>query len=251
VDPSWGGAVQTITSDARVVLPDAGQEMPWPDLLQWPLHSNSATIVQQYRHGDASAPFDRFPLGNSALANRTFATSFEDAVHFFLEECDRPQGLQLMMDMTDGFAGLGASIAEMLRDDHGKIPIFTIGTIAPVVIDDEGGAPPGHRFRALNQASALTRLIAVSTVIAPISTAGWNGVPNPDDKYMGCGSRRAAELLGAALDTVTLAYRMKDSSHSLGSVAGQLTECAVGAGGNFASVATSLPLLDPRGDHAE
>ena len=29
----------------------------------------------------------------------------DDSVHFFLEECDSPQGIQLMVDLADGFGG--------------------------------------------------------------------------------------------------------------------------------------------------
>lgn len=224
-------------------IPDDGADVPWADVLQWPLHPNSAAIVKQFRHGDTGAPFDRFPLGNTAFARRAFASDLEDSIHFFLEDCDRPQGLQLIMDTADGFAGLGASIAEILRDDHGKIPIFSIATVAPTTVDGDGEFPPGQRFRAFNQASAITRLAEVSSLIAPVATTDWNGVCGAAG---GHGSvRGAAEYLATAIDTATLAYRMKNSTHSLGSVANQLSEVSPGPLAVFTALGLSIPLLSP------
>ena len=130
VGVAWRGAVQRVEVDSGVSAASSagsdGEEDPdavplWPDVLQWPLHPSSEVIVRQYRARDAVTPFNRYSQGDAIAADQAFIRSFDDSVHFFLEECDRPQGVQLIVDTHDAFAGLGSRLAEMLRDDHGKV----------------------------------------------------------------------------------------------------------------------------------
>lgn len=138
VGVAWRGSVQRVQVDSgssfAVAASGGGggggdgeadlDSVPsWPDILDWPLHSASEVIVKQYRARDAVTPFNRYSQGDAVASDQAFVRSFDDAVHFFLEECDRPQGVQLIVDTHDGFGGLGSRLAEMLRDDHGKVSL--------------------------------------------------------------------------------------------------------------------------------
>ena len=122
---AWGGTVQRTFVDGGA--PPAqrhtgggggsgsgAEEEPalWSDILQQPLHGNTMVNVAQYRHGDETKPFNQFGFGRDAFRRAELRDQIDDSVHFFLEECDSPQGIQLMADLTDGFAGLGSGIVE-------------------------------------------------------------------------------------------------------------------------------------------
>lgn len=97
----------------------------------------------------------------------------------------------------------------------------------------------------MNQSAAITRLADACDLVIPASATGWNGARRPGDDKATSSAQGMAELLGAAVDTATLAYRMKDSSYSMGSVASQLTEKAWGTGANFSALGLSIPMLAP------
>ena len=43
----------------------------------------------------------------------------------FVEECDQMQGIQLLTSVGDGWSGFSNKYLDRLRDDFGKIPIWT------------------------------------------------------------------------------------------------------------------------------
>ena len=47
-----------------------------------------------------------------------FRYSFEDKLHFFIEECDHIQGFHLLVDWDNGFGGLGVCLAQELADEY-------------------------------------------------------------------------------------------------------------------------------------
>ena len=49
-----------------------------------------------------------------------FQESFEERLHFFLEECDSLQGFHLLADAGDGFGGLASCMAEELADQFSQ-----------------------------------------------------------------------------------------------------------------------------------
>eukprot|EP00038_Savillea_parva_P010070 m.187719 g.187719 ORF g.187719 m.187719 type:complete len:568 (+) comp17174_c0_seq1:96-1799(+) len=249
IDTGGAGAAAAASAPADGSTPSEDTAMAWCDILEWPLHPASSAVVKAYRYGDTTVPFDRFPLGDETLARRDFSSNFDDAVHFFLEECDRPQGIQLLCDTHDGFAGLGASICERLRDDHGKIVIFNVASVAPAA--GGGRVHPNSGYRIVNQASSMVRLAAASSVVVPAGGTDWTGTrPLAMGRGVGAedmdrGDSGIAELVAAAMDTSTLSYRLKASPHNLGSVVSLLQESSYGSSGNFASLGISVPLFYP------
>jgi hypothetical protein len=130
----------------------------------------------------------------------------EDKMHFFLEECDATQGIQLFVDLHDGFSGLGTAITEMVREDHGKLPLVCLGLVCP----DATAAS------VLNSAQALVEFTEMASGVGPTAGGGGGGggatsngtSANPSVLYdRGCRYSTAA-VLAAAWDTASTGFRL-------------------------------------------
>ena len=177
----------------------------------------------------------------AAFQTRAVSDGFEDSSHFFLEECDRAQGIQTFVDLHDGFSGLGSAMVTMLRDDHGKIPIFCFGFVPPYALKHAAA-------NVVNEVLGLLQLAASATLMVPMAGSnGWSGQID----------RRAAAAAGApaisetamkrrlatVIDTVSLGYRLKHDGHYMGEVASMLVGSRRGFR-NFAMAGGSVPLFD-------
>jgi hypothetical protein len=52
-----------------------------------------------------------------------------------LEECDSPQGFQVLVDTDGGFGGLASGLLDSIRDNHGNKPVLTFA------LGEAGSAP--------------------------------------------------------------------------------------------------------------
>lgn len=100
---TWDGAVNTVMQGTPDMQHFDADSESWPDVLQWPLHPEGLTIVKGYRHGDDSHRLNLFPLGSAVMASKTFANDVGDRMQSFLEECDHPQGFQLIVSFRSIF----------------------------------------------------------------------------------------------------------------------------------------------------
>eukprot|EP00040_Diaphanoeca_grandis_P018057 m.94934 g.94934 ORF g.94934 m.94934 type:complete len:525 (+) comp26770_c0_seq1:261-1835(+) len=201
--------------------------LPWSDVLNSRLHLNTLCVVRQHSQLDDPPTFEKFMSGEAFFSPRPPRDDFDDKVHFFLEECDHIQGIQTMIDLHDGFAGLGTSIVSALRDDHGKIPIYCFGLAPPIALRRAPGAD------IINQALGIVALQQDATMLIPTSTTEWDGrvittntsqttsptpPPTPAQSV-----EDSAAWIADVLDNATLGYRLKNDGHSMGSVAAMLT----------------------------
>ena len=68
----------------------------WSDYSGIHYHPKSIHLVESFRHNSDSFPFHTFGCGLKLRDNVTFMESWEDRMHFFIEECDSLQGFQVM-----------------------------------------------------------------------------------------------------------------------------------------------------------
>ena len=80
-------------------------------------------LLRRYCHGDEHEPFSLSVLGSEAA--RRMRDDIDDRLHFFMEDCDSPQGFhvrggasshktnitQVLCDLDDGFVGLGSGLS--------------------------------------------------------------------------------------------------------------------------------------------
>ncbi len=62
----------------------------------------------------------------------------------FVEEADQMQGIQIMTTIDDAWGGFAARYIEQLRDEYGKLPIWTWG------LQDSLTGVPRVRLRGTN-----------------------------------------------------------------------------------------------------
>ena len=70
----------------------------WSDFLGNEYNQNSVLLVEDYWHSGDSRTFSSFGQGYSTGSNENFWESWEDKMHFFVEECDSLQGFQVDID---------------------------------------------------------------------------------------------------------------------------------------------------------
>ncbi|XP_028911291.1 protein misato homolog 1 [Ornithorhynchus anatinus] len=247
--PRADAGARTAPSPRRPLAGSAPGDGPrvWSDVLRVPLHPRSVCLVRQFNHDGDTGRLEAFGQGERLLAGPRYAEELEDRLHFFVEECDCLQGFQVLCDVHDGFAGVGARAAELLRDEYPGRGILTWGLCPPP--PRSGPQPPGV-YRLLNTALSLVPLAAHSSLLCPLTLAGGLGLRPPPPPtfpllhYEAADPNHSSAILAAALDTVTVPYRLRSAPACMTDLAALL--CAAGRKVTGASVALPFPLAPGR-----
>lgn len=122
---------------------------------------------------------------------------------------------QVLLDSTDGFAGLASSCLEHLQDDYGK------STLAFPLIDSQICDPSSKDLiKSLNIALCWNKLTDLSSLYSPLSLSktGWTQPGDPRQfsnlSYDINNRYQSSALLATALDTLTMRYRHKKHTMS-------------------------------------
>ncbi|KAJ3209537.1 mtDNA inheritance, partitioning of the mitochondrial organelle [Entophlyctis luteolus] len=135
----------------------------WSDFNSMFFHPRSVFELGNYSHNDPIAPFAIFNQGSDIWENdHDLDDVLENRIRYFLEECDNPQGIQVLADTSNAFSGFTAACLESLRGDIGKMNITVFG-----ISDDCDGLDPS--ISRLNDALALYKLSEVATIYVPLT----------------------------------------------------------------------------------
>lgn len=216
----------------------------WSDFLRLHLHPNSLLTLPGIFHNDSS--FQSYPAGHTLWGNKALKESFEERLHFFVEECDSLQGFQLLVDVDDGFGGLGGCLAQELADEFSQKGVLAV-TLSPMTrpLDKTSN----FHATMLNQAMCLDDLCTYSSLVCPMSILAnpWRSHTHscfrefPSVKYEHTFPYHSAALLAAALETASLTYRAHHPVLSLPSMADALTT----GGRKVCAMGMSLPFSLP------
>uniref|UniRef100_A0A8C5PH56 Protein misato homolog 1 n=1 Tax=Leptobrachium leishanense TaxID=445787 RepID=A0A8C5PH56_9ANUR len=219
-DGLTGNAGKSCTWEQRVNV--------WSDLLQTDLHMKSVCVINRYNHGGETDTLDSFGQGEALLKESCYLDDLEDRLHFFTEECDYLQGFQVLCDLHNGFSGVGAQVAEFLRDQYPGRGILTWGT-SPV---QPGEADFRKRtFQMLNTIMGTVKMSSVSSLFCPLSlnsSLGRRpGVPTslPHVLYDPVLPYHSSAILALALETLTAPYRLRSSPLPMQHLAEALNTC--------------------------
>ncbi|KAM9686591.1 protein misato homolog 1 isoform 1-T1 [Trichechus inunguis] len=211
---------------ADPLTPTEGSIRVWSDFLRVHLHPRSICIIQKYNHDGETGRLEAFGQGESILKEPGYLEELEDRLHFYVEECDYLQGFQILCDLHDGFSGVGAKTAELLKDEYSGRGIIAWGLLpGPYSL----GEPQKNIYRLLNTAFGLVHLTAHSSLVCPLSLGGSLGLrPEPPvafphlhyDATLPC---HCSAILATALDTVTVPYRLRSSPLSMVHLADMLS----------------------------
>lgn len=201
-----------------------GSVKVWSDFLRIHLHPRTISVINQYNHDGEAHRLEAFGQGESLLQGSVLE-DLEDRLHFFVEECDYLQGFQVLCDLTDGFAGLGSNVTEMLRDSYGGRGILTFG-LAPVSHPDS--TPVKDLYRLLNTTLGAVHMANNSSLFCPLTLRGGLGrrpkAPTafPHLDYDPSLWYHSSSVLALALDALTVPYRLRDNSTPMWQVADTL-----------------------------
>ncbi|XP_050178705.1 protein misato homolog 1 isoform X4 [Myiozetetes cayanensis] len=210
--------------------PSGSQDPPsvrlWSDYLSVPLHPRSLHVIRQYLHDGDCGCLEAFAQGESLLQDPACLEELEDRLHFFVEECDYLQGFQVLCDLHSGFSGVGAKVTELLHDEYSGKGILSWG-LTPATSDLAD--PQSSFYRLLNTALGIVHLSQHSSLFCPLSLSGSLGIrPQPPVtfpyiKYDASLNYHSSAILAAALDTLTVPYRLWSSQGSMVHFADSLT----------------------------
>lgn len=183
----------------------------WSDFLRPYFHPKSLCVVNQYRHQSESEPFNVFGNGLDVYRSHSWHESFEDKLHFFLEDCDNIQGFHIMIDTHDAFMGLASGSVEELAEEYSTKGLMIFAS-APV--PSPGISYRQNHYRLLNSLLGYEKLYAHASMIIPMSLDDqiWSKSPHPKIfpylNYKSDLNYHTSAILAATLDTVTMPYRV-------------------------------------------
>uniref|UniRef100_A0A3Q0SMA0 Protein misato homolog 1 n=1 Tax=Amphilophus citrinellus TaxID=61819 RepID=A0A3Q0SMA0_AMPCI len=190
-----------------------GSVKVWSDFLRIHLHPRTISVIHQYNHDGEAHRLEAFGQGECLLQGSVLE-ELEDRLHFFVEECDYLQGFQVLCDLSDGFAGLGSKVTELLRDSYGGRGILTWGLL-PVSHPD---SVMKDLYRLLNCTLGMVHMADHSSLFCPLTLRGGLGrrpsspTAFPHLSYDPSLWYHSSSVLALALDTLTAPYRMRNNS---------------------------------------
>ena len=101
----------------------------------------------------------------------------DDHVRFFMEECDCPQGFQILSDADNGFTGLTSELLLRLQDDYSKKSIFTVSVGMDSLEEDH--------LKSYNRSLAVHHYSQGSSLYIPLIIPDLDSIKTADwSKYL-------------------------------------------------------------------
>lgn len=196
--------------------------MVWADYLRVHLHHKTQTLLPGYFHSDDARPMDMHVSGVEVAKLPNIREDFEDRLHYFMEDCDNAQGFHVISNINDGFVGLTSELLATIRDEYPKKALVMLGVIP--TMDNVSVAST----RTMNLAFAFETLREHSSLFVPIGlgsswTAAGTSQRIPGVQNQLSNHYTTSSILGAAVDTYSLAYRLKAAPRNMSSVANLLS----------------------------
>lgn len=176
----------------------------WSDFNGCYYHPLTWNEIDSYNHNSATAQFSNFTQGTDVYENQNFGFDLmEDKTRKFMEECDSPQGFQIITDADDAFSGFTHSLVQELGQEYAKktVMIYSLSQSSSVQT----------LLGKLNQSLLLKSVEEEDAVYIPIKlpsqsdlnsdTWSKNLSPRFDTLYQSSG------FIAAAIDNVSLTFK--------------------------------------------
>ncbi|XPS75755.1 mtDNA inheritance, partitioning of the mitochondrial organelle [Ascochyta lentis] len=197
---------------------DAGLEPPqlttstvkyWSDYSRVYYHPKSIVQLSEFHVNDKLMPFESWDVGMELFEKLEREADLVDRdLRPFVEECDGLQGLQIMTGVDDAWGGWASGWIERLRDEYGKLSIWTWG------LGDQGANTTVSREKRLqqivNSSRSLQPLAEQSSVYIPVSNR-----PAKLPSYLSLDATSAwhvSALQAVGVESMTLSSRLRNSN---------------------------------------
>lgn len=216
----------------------------WSDYLRTLYHPRSLAITNEYKFEDNDRPFNCYGLGTSLWKNIHYQEDFTERIRAYMEECDNLQGFHVLLDGHDGFSGLSCGCLQYVNDEYSSKPVLAFISLpshfpSSSVIQDSK--------RVVNMTLAFSSLPELSSLFCPISTVkeGWRQPKEtrifPFLNYNAELKYHSSAIMAAALETLTLGYRLRNNPTRLAYMISGLR--VIGRAAVAASVTLPFPMM--------
>ena len=100
-----------------------GRPKHWSELSKnvWSYHSKSLYSMPGLYEG--TSDFHLHEQGCALMGRELVHEEVLDRVRWFLEECDQPDGIHIIVEANSAWSGVGSTMLNLLRDQYEKIPV--------------------------------------------------------------------------------------------------------------------------------
>ncbi|KAF2624888.1 protein DML1 [Macroventuria anomochaeta] len=229
---------------------DAGLEPPqlststvkyWSDYSRVYYHPKSIVQLSEFDVNDRLMPFQSWDVGMDLFEKLEREVDLVDRdLRFFVEECDGLQGLQIMTGVDDAWGGWASGWIERLRDEYGKLSIWTWG------LGDQGANTTVPRAskrlqQIVNSSRSLQPLAEQSSVYIPVSNR-----PTKVPDYLSFDATSAwqvSALQAAGVESMTISSRLRTSNGRHGTL--QDIEDTINSTGKRRIAKFEMSIADP------
>ncbi|CAN9095106.1 unnamed protein product [Alternaria alternata] len=242
-------ADETIPQSAYQEHLDAGLDPPplsassvryWSDYSRVYYHPKSIVQLSEFDVNDKLMPFESWDVGMELFEKLEREVDLVDRdLRPFVEECDGIQGLQIFTGVDDAWGGWTSGWLERLRDEYGKLSIWTWG------LGDHGANTTTPREKRLQQITNSARSLHVlgeqSSVYVPMSNSpaklpGYLSVDTTSPWHI-------AALQVVGLESMTISSRLRASLGGRGTL--QDLENTINSTGKRRIAKLEMSLADP------
>jgi hypothetical protein len=76
---------------------------------------------------EGTSDFHLHEQGVQLMSRESIHEEVLDRVRWFLEECDAPDGIHMLVEANSGWSGVGTTLLSLLRDEYEKVSALTTG----------------------------------------------------------------------------------------------------------------------------
>ncbi|EMD66217.1 hypothetical protein COCSADRAFT_179550 [Bipolaris sorokiniana ND90Pr] len=242
-------ASKTIPQSAYQEHLDAGLEPPqlstssvryWSDYSRVFYHPKSIVQLSEFDVNDKLMPFENWDVGMELFEKLEREVDLVDRdLRPFVEECDGIQGLQIFTGVDDAWGGWTSGWLERLRDEYGKMSIWTWG------LGDHGAnnkTPREQRLKQIaNSARSLQVLGEQSSVYVPISNTPTK-IPSYL-KYDSTSPWHVTALQVVGIESMTISSRLRTTLGGRGTL--QDLEDTINSTGKRRIAKFEMSIADP------
>ncbi|KAF2827840.1 tubulin nucleotide-binding domain-like protein [Ophiobolus disseminans] len=228
---------------------DAGLDPPslststvryWSDYSRVFYHPKSIVQLSEFDVNDKLMPFEKWEVGMELFEKLEREVDLVDRdLRPFIEECDGIQGLQIFTGVDDAWGGWASSWLERLRDEYGKLSIWTWG------LGDHGANTLVTREKRMqqivNSARSLQTLGEQSSVYIPMSNT-----PAKSPSYLSIDPTspwHIGALQAIGVESMTISSRLRSSVGGRGTL--QDLEDTINSTGRRRVAKLQMSIADP------